>query len=262
VTLFCSQKTRLDKGIAEAYAVHRQQQLLVVRKIETTAGRTITMDIAIIGTGNVGRALATSLTRAGHHVTLAARDETKTREVAQELGADAAAGPREAVPASDAVILAVPFAAATEVAQEIAPVAAGKVVIDVTNPLNADYSGLATAPGTSAAETVAEQLPEAHVVKAFNTLFASIQADPTRHGVTVDGLYATDDAQAAGTVAEVIESMGLRPVNAGGLKRARELEAIAFLNIQLQLANGGTWDTAVTLVAPPAKSTELEPIAA
>jgi len=76
--------------------------------------------------------------------------------------------------------------------------------------------------------------------------------------VTVDGLYATDDPVAAETVAEVIESIGLRPVNAGGLARARELEALAFLNIQLQLRNGGSWDTAVTLVAPPAKATEAK----
>jgi 8-hydroxy-5-deazaflavin:NADPH oxidoreductase len=74
--------------------------------------------------------------------------------------------------------------------------------------------------------------------------------------VTVDGLYATDDPDAAETVAAVIESIGLRPVNAGGLVRARELESLAFLNIQLQLRNGGAWDTAVTLVAPPAKATE------
>jgi predicted dinucleotide-binding enzyme len=74
--------------------------------------------------------------------------------------------------------------------------------------------------------------------------------------VTVDGLFATDDPEAAETVADLIESIGLRPVNAGALARARELEALAFLNIQLQLRNGGSWDTAVTLVAPPARATE------
>jgi NADPH-dependent F420 reductase len=216
------------------------------------------MDIAIIGTGNVGRALATSLTRAGHHVTLAARDAATTRAVADAIGADTATSPSEAVASSQATIIAVPFSATAAVAHEIEDAAAGKVVIDVTNPLNADYSGLATEPGSSAAEELAAELPEAHVVKAFNTLFASVQADPQRHGVTVDGLYATDDASAAETVAQVIESIGLRPVNAGGLARARELEALAFLNIQLQLRNGGTWDTAVALVAPPAKATELK----
>jgi NADPH-dependent F420 reductase len=214
------------------------------------------MDIAIIGTGNVGRALATSLTRAGHHVTLSARDAAKTKALAEEIGAHAAATPSEAVVSSDATIIAVPFAATADVAGEIEDAAAGKVVIDVTNPLNADYSGLATEPGTSAAEGLAAELPEARVVKAFNTLFASIQADPQHHGVTVDGFYATDDAEAGRAVANVIESIGLRPVNAGGLARARELEALAFLNIQLQLRNGGSWDTAVTLVAPPAEATE------
>lgn len=218
------------------------------------------MDIAIIGTGNVGRALATSLTRAGHHVTLAARDAARTQAVAAELGTDVASTASEAVAGARATIIAVPFTAAADVAEAIEDAAAGKVVIDVSNPLNADYSGLATEPGTSAAEELAAELPEAHIVKAFNTLFASVQADPQRHGVTVDGLYATDDAEAAETVAEVIESIGLRPVNAGGLARARELELLAFLNIQLQLRNGGSWDTAVTLVAPPSKATE--PVAA
>jgi NADPH-dependent F420 reductase len=217
---------------------------------------TIAMDIAIIGTGNVGRALASSLTRAGHHVTLAARDEARTRAVAAEVGADAGASARDVVLSSDAVILAVPFAAASQVLDEIAPVASGKVVIDATNPLNADYSGLATEPGVSAAEAVAKRLPDAHVVKAFNTLFASVQADPTRHGVTLDGLYATDDAEARETIAAILASVGLRPVNAGGLARARELEALAFLNIRLQMQGGGTWDTAYALVSPPAAATE------
>jgi 8-hydroxy-5-deazaflavin:NADPH oxidoreductase len=214
------------------------------------------MDIAIIGTGNVGRALATSLTRAGHRVTLTAKDETKTRAIADELGTEAASTARDAVASSDVVIIAVPAPAARAVAEEIAPFAAGKVVIDATNPLKADLSGLATEPGTSVAEGLASVLPGASVVKAFNTLFASIQADPRRHGVTVDAFYATDDDAARATTARLLESIGLRPVNAGGLARARELEALAFLNILLQVQNGGSWDSSFTLVAAPAAAVE------
>ena len=105
------------------------------------------MKIAVIGTGNVGKALGATFTKAGHDVTLAARDADKTRAVADELGARSAATAADAVAGSDVVVLAVPYSAARELAGEIGNAAAGKVVIDVTNPLTSDYSALATAGG-------------------------------------------------------------------------------------------------------------------
>ncbi|MEW5990196.1 MAG: NADPH-dependent F420 reductase [Chloroflexota bacterium] len=212
------------------------------------------MKIAIIGTGNVGSALGGSFTRAGHEVTYAAQDEAKTRRVAAAVGAATAADPLEAARAAEVIVLAVPFGALETVAAEIAPAAAGKILVDVTNPLKPDYSGLATDGGPSAAERVAAKAPEARVVKAFNTLFAGIQADPTAGGRTVDGLLAGDDVEAKGTVAELERSIGLRPVDAGPLADARSLEALAWLNIGLQLRNGGSWNTAVVLLDPPAKA--------
>ena len=95
-------------------------------------------------------------------------------------------------------------------------------------------------------------MPGTAVVKAFNTLFASNIADPKGHGVEIDGLYAADDVAAGATIAELLASIGLRPVKVGGLIRARELEALAWLNIQLQMATGGDWRTAFTLVGAPA----------
>jgi predicted dinucleotide-binding enzyme len=196
------------------------------------------MKIAIIGSGNVGSALGSSLTRAGNEVT------TTTR------GHEAAA-----VAAADAVVLAVPWTSFDDVAARIAPAVAGKLVIDTMNPLNADYSGLDTEGGPSGAEHVAELLPGARVVKAFNTLFASVQADPTTHGTTIDALYATDDAQAKAQVADLVRGMGFRPVYVGPLARAAQLEAIAFLNISLQLQTGGDWRTAISLVGAPEAAT-------
>ncbi|HYM84170.1 MAG TPA: NAD(P)-binding domain-containing protein, partial [Candidatus Dormibacteraeota bacterium] len=137
------------------------------------------MDIAIIGTGNVGKALGTSLVRAGHDVIFAGRDEAKAERVASEIGATAEATPREAADKSEVVLLAVPFGQLEAAADVIGASADGKVVIDATNPLKADYSGLANAGGESAAERLAARLPSAHVAKAFNTLFASVQADPS-----------------------------------------------------------------------------------
>lgn len=209
------------------------------------------MKIAIIGTGNVGSALGSSFTKAGHEVTFAAQDTQKTQAVARELGASAAESPVEAAREADVIVLAVPFAAVEQVAAEVAPVAGGKVLVDVTNPLKTDYSGLATAGGPSAAERVAASAPGTKVVKAFNTLFSSVQADPGSTGTTPDGLLAGDDDAAKHTVAELEKSIGLRPVDAGTLAEASTLEALAWLNIGLQLRNGGRWNSAFVIVNPP-----------
>jgi NADPH-dependent F420 reductase len=208
------------------------------------------MKVAIIGTGNVGRALGTSLGRAGHDVMFAARDAEKTRQVAAELGARAAGTAGEAVDGADVVILAVPYAALGALAGEIRDRVAGKVVVDVTNPIKADYSGPALATG-SGAEQLADLLPDARVAKAFNTLFATIQADPEALDTPLDALYATDDDAARATLAELLRSIGFRPVHVGTLSAARELEAIAWLNIRLQMTTGGDWRSSFVLAGAP-----------
>ena len=135
------------------------------------------MKVAIIGAGNVGKALGTSLGRAGYDVTLAASSPDSAKAAALEVGATAASSTAEAAKDADVVILAVPYATAgAEVARELHPVVADTVVIDATNPIKPDYSGLAT-NGSSAAEEFQRLLPEAKVVKAFNTVFASNQAN-------------------------------------------------------------------------------------
>lgn len=209
------------------------------------------MKIAIIGTGNVGAAIGRSSAAAGHEVTFAARDAEKARRVAAETGASAAASPAEAARGAEVVILAVPYTAAEQVAQELEGQAAGKVVIDATNPIRADFSGLATDPGTSGAERFAQLLPGARVVKAFNTVFAGLTADPATHGTLLDALYATDDAGAGETVAALASSIGFRPVSVGPLAAARELEAMAWLNIRLQATTGGDWRSTFVLVGAP-----------
>ena len=210
------------------------------------------MKIAIIGTGNVGTALGTAFARAGHDVTLAARDVDKTRTIAAEIGASAADSPAQAARDAEVVILAVPFGAIGDVAGSIAASSAGKVVVDVTNPLTPDYSGLATEGGPSAAEQLADRLGDARVVKAFNTLFASLQTNPTAHGVALDAFYATDDEAAAATLADLIRSIGFRPINTGALRMARQLEALAWLNMSFQLRTGGDWQSSFVLVGAPA----------
>src|SRR3954454_5440913 len=136
------------------------------------------MKIAVIGTGNVGKALGGSFARAGHDVTFAAQDEAKTREVASEVGASAAATAGAAARDAEVIVLAVPYGASHAVAGEIAPFARDKVVIDVTNPLKPDYSGLATEGGPSGAERLAEPLVGAPVVKGVHTILAALPGRP------------------------------------------------------------------------------------
>jgi hypothetical protein len=209
------------------------------------------MKVAIIGTGNVGSALGGTLARAGHEVTFAAQDAAKTREVAARAGAVASASVAEAVADADVVVLAVPYSAADGVAREIAPAVGGKVVIDATNPIRPDYSGLATGPEASGAELLAGPLGDAKVVKAFNTLFAGVQANPAGLDTRIDALFATDDEAARDTVALLATSAGFRPVHVGPLAAARELEAMAWLNIRLNMLTGGSWQSSYVLVGAP-----------
>jgi predicted dinucleotide-binding enzyme len=202
--------------------------------------------VTIIGAGNVGRALATSARRAGHDVTITAKNPDHATDVAGQTGARAAASSKEASSQADVIVLAVPVTALDEVATELSDVAAGKAVVDVTNHPVPDPSG----DDTSAAESLQAKLPQAHVVKAFNTVFASHQADPVVDGVPLDGYVAGDDERAKKTVLELVKSIGLRPIDAGPLTMARALEGLGWLNISLNMNNGWSWQTGWKLVGP------------
>ena len=209
------------------------------------------MNIAIIGTGNVGAALGSSLARAGHQVIFAGVDAEKAAGVAAAAGASSTATAAAAVDRADVVVLAVPYGAVPGIAAQLAPSVNGKVVIDATNPLKSDFSGLATEGGPSGAELLAALLPGARVVKAFNTVFAGNQGNPAAQGATLDALFATDDEEARRVVADLASSIGFRPVYVGPLAAARELESLAWLNIRLQLITNGSWQTAYVLVGAP-----------
>ena len=208
------------------------------------------MNIAIIGAGNVGKALTGSAIRAGHSVTVSSKNGESARALAEESGARAFASDREAAEAADVVVLAVPYGAVDEVLDDVGAALAGKIVIDATNPIKADYSGLAT-EGTSGAEVIQAKAPGARVVKAFNTAFAARQADPkVAGGLRVDGYVAGDDEDAKATVLGLVEAIGFNPVDAGSLAMARYLEGMAWLNISLQVKNGWSWQAGWKLVGP------------
>jgi 8-hydroxy-5-deazaflavin:NADPH oxidoreductase len=207
------------------------------------------MQIAIIGSGNVGKALAGSFTRAGHDVTLSATSQESAQAAASQSGGQAAASNRQAVGSAEVVVLAVPYPAVDGLLADVGDALAGKVVVDVTNRLDPADPG-STMDGTSAAEQIQARAPEARVVKAFNTAFASRQADPVVEGVALDAFIAGDDDRAKQAVAELAGSIGFRPIDAGPLVMARALEAMALLNITLQLRNNWPWQAGFKLVGP------------
>jgi len=207
------------------------------------------MNMAIIGAGNVGRALATSALRAGQSVTVSSASGETSAALARDTGAKKAESNSAAVDGADLVVLAVPYMAIVDVLDEIGPALAGKIVVDATNPLKPDYSGLAT-EGTSAAEEIQARIPSARVVKAFNTALAARQTDPQIGGLHVDGFVASDDEEAKTIVLGLVKDMGFHPIDAGQLTMARALEALAWLNISLQLRHGWSWQAGWKLVGP------------
>lgn len=209
------------------------------------------MNIAIIGSGNVGRALATSFTLAGHTVRITAQHPENADAAAAATGARSAESNAAAVESADLVVLAIPFTSAESVAAEIRQLATGKTIIDVSNRMAYGPSGPMIDNGPSNAERLAGWLPEASIVKAFNTLFSSNQADPTVDGIQLDGFVAADDPAAKAIVLELVESIGLRPIDAGPLDRAQQLEQLAFLNIVLNATNGWSWESGWRLAGAP-----------
>lgn len=173
--------------------------------------------IAVVGRGHVGSALSRGLSRAGHEVIVVDRDEQAVRAAAER---------------ADVVILAVPFAAAGDVARVIEPVTAEKPVMDVTNALTKD-AGLAVGFTTSGGEELQKKLPRAHVVKALNTVFAGLMETGQVDGQPLTAFVAGDDAAARSTVMELARDIGFDPVNAGPLRNARLLEPLGVLNVQL-----------------------------
>jgi 8-hydroxy-5-deazaflavin:NADPH oxidoreductase len=200
------------------------------------------VNIAIIGTGAVGTALAGSLVSAGHRVTITARDSQGIAVAVATTGAHPAPTPVAAVTDSDVVFLAVPFGSGHDVAAEIAAVSDGKVIVDVTNPAKPDWSGPLFEGTSSGAEQFAAWLPKARIVKAFNTIFASNLPTARIDGFALDAYIAGDDDAAKADVAALAESMGFHPVDVGTVTAARMLEAVAWLNISLN-ARGGNWQS-------------------
>ncbi|MEM8730117.1 MAG: NAD(P)-binding domain-containing protein [Pseudomonadota bacterium] len=191
------------------------------------------MKIGVLGRGHVGGNLADLARAGGHDVRVGSRSGPVSLADAAEHG--------------DIVILAVHYQAARDVLAPLEGVLQGKILVDATNPVNDDWSPLLLGQETSAAEEIESQVPGARVVKAFNTIFADVMdaAHQDRKGHKITSFVAGDAAEAVAKVAELAESMGFAPVPVTKLSAARYLEALAHLNIELALGQGGGTDAAV-----------------
>ncbi|HEV2616074.1 MAG TPA: NADPH-dependent F420 reductase [Candidatus Acidoferrales bacterium] len=208
------------------------------------------MNIAIFGAGNVGSALGKGWAAKGHSVYFGVPEpqSEKMRALVKSVGANARAGSvKDAATNADVIVLATPWPA-THDAILAAGKLDGKIVIDCTNPLKPDLSGLVLGQTTSAAEQVAQWAPGARVVKAFNTTGAGNMANPRYDGKEITMCIAGDDAQAKSTVMQLARDLGFDPVDAGPLQNARLLEPFAMLWIYLAVKQGLGSDIAFQLL--------------
>ena len=204
-------------------------------------------NISIIGTGNMASAIATLAVAGGNSVEVIGRDQSKAAELAKALGGSTTTGEFGAVPAGDIVIVALGYANVVPVVAQYGDALAGKVIVDICNPVNAAADGLATPDGTSSAQEVAKAAPaSASVVKAFNTTFGAVLAK----GQPLDVFFAGDDAKAKAGVAEFIDSLKLRPLDVGGLTMAHYLEGTGLVMIGLAQHGVGSFDFALDVTVP------------
>lgn len=187
--------------------------------------------VSILGTGNMAQAISSIVTKGGNTVELLGSDNSQ-----------AATG--------DIVVLALPYPAVDEVIAARADQLAGKVVVDITNPLNFEtFDSLVVPADGSAAQVIAEKLPNSRVLKAFNTTFAATLASGEVGPLPTTVLIAGDDADAKAQLSGIVAAGGLKAIDAGALKRARELESLGFLQLTLAASERISWTGGFGVIA-------------
>jgi 8-hydroxy-5-deazaflavin:NADPH oxidoreductase len=209
------------------------------------------MDITIIGTGNMARGIGSRALAGGHNLTVVGKDSESAQAAAADIGGDGSV--KTAVTGEplegDVVVLAVYYPDARDAVEQHADQLAGKVVVDITNPVDENLDGLVVPADGSATQELAGLAPDARFVKAFNTTFARTLTAGEVSGHKLDVLIAGDDDDANGTVAGLARDGGLNPIDVGPQKRARELEALGLLHMALQNTLGTGFASTVKIIA-------------
>jgi hypothetical protein len=201
--------------------------------------------ISIIGSGNMATAIGTRAAKHGHTIEIMSRNTAKAEALADQIGDAATVGTFGERPAGDIVIVAVLYAGAVDAVAHYGDALAGKILVDITNPFNADASGLVTTPGNSVSQQIATAAPAGtHVVKAFNSIFGGVIAEDK----PLDVFFAGDSAEAKAHVAAFLESLGMRPFDAGALDMAYVLEWAGLLLVGLA-RNGAGFNVALGAMA-------------
>jgi 8-hydroxy-5-deazaflavin:NADPH oxidoreductase len=206
------------------------------------------MDVTIIGTGNMARGIGSRVLAGGHDLTVTGKDSERAEAVVSDLGGGETAVAGDPVEA-DIVVLAVYYPDAREAVERYGDQLAGKVVVDITNPVNETFDGLVVPPEGSATDELAGLGSGARFVKAFNVNFAGTLTEGEVAGHPLDVLLAGDDEEAKGAVATLARDGGLNPIDVGGQRRARELEALGLLHMGLQSTLGTGFKSAVKILA-------------
>ena len=206
------------------------------------------MDITIIGTGNMARGIATRALAGGNHVTLLGRSSEKAQALADELSGDVRAGQVGDPLSGDAVVLAVWYQAVDDVLRRYEGELEGKVVVDITNPVDTETYAPLNIEAGSVAQEIAARVPAAKVVKAFNTTFAGTLVAGQVAGEKLDVLLASDDEEAKSVVSRLASDGGMRPIDAGPLALAHQLEAVGYLNMAIQPTLGTNYGSAFKIL--------------
>jgi predicted dinucleotide-binding enzyme len=197
--------------------------------------------VAIIGSGKMGGGFARLLASKGIDVVVGHKTPAKAEALANEIGVGAKGGSvKDAVRQADVIILAVRYEAAAD-ALAAAGDLTNKIVVDISNPITADFKGLTIGHSTSAAEEIQKLAPSAKVVKAFNTIFAELLPAESRAGRKVQVFIAGDDETAKAKVSDLVMAAEFEPVDSGVLSNSRYLEPLGELNIWLGFFLG--WGT-------------------
>jgi 8-hydroxy-5-deazaflavin:NADPH oxidoreductase len=208
------------------------------------------MHATLIGTGNMARGLGSRVLAGGHDLTVVGKDEQRAEAVAADLAGQGRVGTAvDGDPIDgEVVVLAIYYPDARAAVEQYADQLAGKVVVDITNPVNATFDGLVVPPDGSATNELAGLAPDARFVKAFNTTFAGPPTQGEVDGQTLDVLIAGDDEDAKAQVAALARDGGLNPIDVGPQARARELEATGLLHMGVQNTLGTGFASALKIV--------------